>query len=84
VKPARALLVLGYPSVYEAGDHMPEIREFKPLGLEGLDDVLIENMKKKRLHPEHANILPPRRGWLLVEFGGESRDESDAQAHALS
>jgi FAD/FMN-containing dehydrogenase/Fe-S oxidoreductase len=83
LKPARALVVLGYPSVYEAGDHIPEIRRFEPIGLEGLDDVLIDDMKKKHLHPERARILPPGRGWLLVEFGGQTRDEADEQARAL-
>src|SRR5579864_3414392 len=28
--PKRVLLVLGYPSIYEAGDHVPKILEYKP------------------------------------------------------
>jgi FAD/FMN-containing dehydrogenase/Fe-S oxidoreductase len=81
--PARSLLALGYPSVYEAGDHIPEIRQFKPIGLEGLDDVLIAGMKKKHLHPHDVDLLPLGAGWLLVEFGGDTKDESDGRAHAL-
>ena len=81
--PKRSLLVLGYPSVYEAGDHIPEIRESHPIGLEGMDDVLIENMKKKKLHPENTKILPEGKGWLLCEFGGETKQEADAKAHEL-
>ena len=78
---SRSLLVLGYPSVFEAGDHIPRIRDFKPIGCEGMDDLLVEDMKKKGIHPEDVQLLPPGRGWLMVEFGGNTKEESDARAH---
>jgi len=81
--PERVLLVLGYPSIYEAGDHLPEVREAAPVGLEGIDDVLVEDMKKKGLHPERVKLLPDGCGWLLVEFGGDTRDEAEGKARAL-
>jgi len=56
--PSRSLLVLGYPSVYEAGDHVPEIREHKPVGLEGMDSYLIRYIRRNHLHPEAAALLP--------------------------
>jgi FAD/FMN-containing dehydrogenase len=49
--PVRALLVLGYPDVYTAGDHIMEVLAHRPIGLEGLDDVLVDDMRKKGLHP---------------------------------
>ncbi len=52
------------------------------MGLEGLDDRLIDDMKKMNLHPQDLHLLPEGGGWLLVEFGGETRDESDALARA--
>src|SRR5439155_20124396 len=79
----RSLLVLGYPSVYEAADHVVDIRASGCIGLEGLDDRLIANMKKKRIHPEDAQLLPDGNGWLLVEFGGDDKREADARAAAL-
>ena len=79
---ARSLLVLGYPDVYAAGDHVPDILAFKPIGLEGMDDVLIDDMTKAKIHPGNVKLLPEGKGWLLVEFGGDSRDESDAKARA--
>jgi FAD/FMN-containing dehydrogenase/Fe-S oxidoreductase len=80
---AKSLLVLGYPDIYAAGDHVPEILESGPIGLEGLDEILIEGMKKKHIHPQDITLLPEGGGWLLVQFGGESKEESDAKARAL-
>jgi FAD/FMN-containing dehydrogenase/Fe-S oxidoreductase len=79
---ARSLLVLGYPDVYSAGDHVPDLLAFKPIGLEGLDDRLIDDMKKANIHPQDAQLLPNGKGWLMVEFGGETKEESDARARA--
>jgi FAD/FMN-containing dehydrogenase/Fe-S oxidoreductase len=80
---ARALLVLGYPDIYTAGDHVPEIMQHRPIGLEGIDDRLVEDMKKTGVHTKHLGLLPKGGGWLLVEFGGDSREESEAHAREL-
>ncbi len=40
-------------------------------------------MKIKGIHPSDVNLLPPGGGWLLVEFGGETKDEADEKAQAL-
>src|SRR4051794_389224 len=48
----KSVLVLGYPDVYSAGDHITEVMRFKPTGLEGMDDVLVRDMKKKSIHPQ--------------------------------
>jgi FAD/FMN-containing dehydrogenase/Fe-S oxidoreductase len=79
----RTTLVLGYKDVYAAADSVPEVVESAPIGLEGMDDVLIANMKKKNLHPKSIAMLPEGRGWLLCEFGGETKEESNAKARAL-
>ncbi|HEX2566926.1 MAG TPA: FAD-binding and (Fe-S)-binding domain-containing protein [Burkholderiales bacterium] len=76
----RSLLVLGYEDVYHAGDHVPEVMRHGPIALEGLDDRLIDDMKRVGLHPGDAKLLPKGGGWLMVEFGGESKAESDARA----
>jgi FAD/FMN-containing dehydrogenase/Fe-S oxidoreductase len=80
--PGRSLLVLGYPDVYTAGDHVMEILAHRPIGLEGIDDRLIEDMKAIGLHSENLKLLPEGKGWLLVEFGGGDRDESHRHARA--
>jgi FAD/FMN-containing dehydrogenase/Fe-S oxidoreductase len=79
----RSVLVLGYPDVYSAGDHVTEVMQFGPIGLEGLDDVLVRDMKKKGIHPKDITLLPEGNGWLLAEFGGDSKEESDDKARRL-
>ena len=81
--PARSLLVLGYADGYRAADHVMEVLAHGPIGLEGFDSHLIENMRKKHLQPENIVLLPEGGGWLLVEFGGENKQEADDRAHGL-
>ncbi len=81
--PKHSLLVLGYSDIYTAADHAPEIATFGPIGLEAMDHLLVENMRKKQLHIKDLHLLPEGRGWLLVEFGAETKEEADAQAHRL-
>lgn len=45
--PVKSMLVLGYPDVYAAGDHVMEIMSYGPTALEGLDDLLVTDMKKR-------------------------------------
>jgi len=78
--PGRTLVVMGYPDIYQAGDHVTDILPFKPIACEAIDALLVENMKIKGLHPRDLKLLPDGRGWLLVEFGGEDRKDSDEQA----
>jgi FAD/FMN-containing dehydrogenase/Fe-S oxidoreductase len=81
--PARSLVVLGYPDVYSAGDHVPEVMKHRPCALEGMDELLVGYMKKKGVHLDDAKLLPEGKGWLLVEFGGKDKAESDKKARAL-
>ncbi len=78
--PARSLLVLGYEDVFCAADHVAEILDFGPVGLEGIDRRLVHDMVVKKQHLAEIPLLPDGDGFLLVEFGGESKDESDERA----
>ncbi len=80
--PARALLVLGYPNVYAAGDHVPEVMAHGPVGLEGIDDRLVQDLRRTNLHTGSIPLLPEGRGWLLAEFGGADRAQAEANARA--
>jgi len=81
--PVRSLVVLGYPDVYSAGDHIPEILRYRPIGLEGMDDRLVNDMVKMRIHPKDVKLLPHGGGWLLVEFGGDTKEEADTLARQM-
>jgi FAD/FMN-containing dehydrogenase/Fe-S oxidoreductase len=81
--PYQTLVVLGYPDVYRAGDHVPEILENQPMGFEGLDFKLVDNMKKKGMHVKYLNALPEGGGWAMVQFGGDSKQEADDKAREL-
>ncbi len=80
--PERALLLLGYEDAYVAGDHVPELMALRPLGLEGMDHRLTEYMARKDLNTEYLHYLPEGRGWLMVEFGGDTPQEAEARAEA--
>jgi FAD/FMN-containing dehydrogenase/Fe-S oxidoreductase len=80
---ARAVVVLGYPDVFEAADHVVEIMQFKPIGLEGMDDRLVTDLEHIVSSKETLKVLPEGRGWLIVEFGGTSKADADRQAQAL-
>lgn len=82
--PERVLLMLGYPSVYEAADHLMEVLESKPIALEGIDDVLYKNIETKGgPHEKYLKLLPEGKGWLMIEYGCDTREEAADQAHRL-
>ncbi len=80
-RPERTLVVAGFPDAPTAGDHVPMVREHRPVACEGIDHLLIEYMQKKGLHPDDVELLPEGKGFLLVEFGADDKDDADAQAH---
>jgi FAD/FMN-containing dehydrogenase/Fe-S oxidoreductase len=65
--PKRALVVLGYPDVYHAADHVMEILALKPVGLEGMDDYLLNFLRKKQderargMHTSESSNAETRR-----------------------
>jgi FAD/FMN-containing dehydrogenase/Fe-S oxidoreductase len=81
--PSRTLVVLGYDDIFEAADDVPRLLEFKPIGLEGIDDRLIDDMKAKGLNVDKIELLPKGKGWLLLEFGGETKEASDGYARTM-
>jgi FAD/FMN-containing dehydrogenase/Fe-S oxidoreductase len=82
-RPARSLVVLGYPDVATAADHVAQVMEYRPVGLEGLDEQLIEFMRKKGMRQDDLSMLPEGGGWLLVEFGADTLADAEAQAKRM-
>jgi FAD/FMN-containing dehydrogenase/Fe-S oxidoreductase len=81
--PERVLLVIAYPDIYQCADHVPEIMEHKPIGLEGFDDLLVDYTRKKKINTEGLRLLPEGGGWLMVEFGAETALAAESQARGL-
>jgi FAD/FMN-containing dehydrogenase/Fe-S oxidoreductase len=80
----RILAIVGFDDVYKAADAVPEVLTFKPIGLEGIDQELIDFIKQKHYHPEDLKMLPQGGGWLVAEFGDDSKDEAMAQADTFT
>jgi FAD/FMN-containing dehydrogenase len=56
--PHRTLVVAGYEDAAVAADHVPVVLEHQPLGLEGVDDVLIEDMTLLGQHRTTCRSCP--------------------------
>src|SRR5581483_4272193 len=79
----RVLLAIAYADIYQCADRVPEVMAYRPIGLEGVDDLLVEYTRRKGINSEGLALLPPGGGWLLAEFGANSAGEAEAQARAL-
>jgi FAD/FMN-containing dehydrogenase/Fe-S oxidoreductase len=78
----RSLVLLGYEDAATAADQVPEIMEYDPIGLETFDHRLVRNELIKGFE-RRTDLLPGGEAWLLVEFGGNSEQESDEKAERL-
>jgi FAD/FMN-containing dehydrogenase/Fe-S oxidoreductase len=79
--PCRRLAVLAFPDPFLAADAVPEVIEHHPIGLEGIDAMLLDFMRRKQLAVDDVKLLPDGGGFLLCEFGAETDDEATAKAH---
>jgi FAD/FMN-containing dehydrogenase/Fe-S oxidoreductase len=80
--PHRALAIIGFGDVFEAADAVPRALTFKPMALEGMDQLLVDFVLKKQLHPDDVAMLPEGHGWLIGEFGGDTPDDAANRAQA--
>jgi FAD/FMN-containing dehydrogenase/Fe-S oxidoreductase len=79
----RVLLVQGYADIYAAGDAVPGVLAAGPIACEGLDERIIGGLRERRLKLEDIGLLPEGGAWLMVEFGGDTREEAIHKASAL-
>jgi FAD/FMN-containing dehydrogenase/Fe-S oxidoreductase len=80
---ARSVVMLGFDDVYQAADNVLEVLKFNPTALEGIDQLLFDYVKQKGDENANLAILPPGKGFLLVEFGGDSKQDTDGQARRM-
>src|SRR5579863_1524145 len=81
--PERVLLVLACADIFQCADRVPEIMNHGPIGLEGVDHLLVEYTRRKGINSEGLALLPQGGGWLLAEFGAATRAEAESQAQKL-
>jgi FAD/FMN-containing dehydrogenase/Fe-S oxidoreductase len=77
----RTLVGLGYADAFEAADHVPDILHFAPIGLEGFEGAMVDGLRMKGA--ANLDLLPPGRGVLLVEFGGDTAIQATESAARL-
>lgn len=81
--PVRTLVVLGYPEHFTAADDLMDLLAHRPIGLEGFDASATETMEGLGLFPRERAVLPEGGAWLLVEFGGQTREEALERSQRL-
>jgi FAD/FMN-containing dehydrogenase/Fe-S oxidoreductase len=79
----RSVVMLGFADIYTAAECALEVLKFNPIACEGIDELLFEYVKKKGDENASLAILPKGPAYLLVEFGGESREDCDDQARRM-
>ena len=81
--PCRRLAILGFPDPFLAADAVPDIIRLGPIGLEGIDSMLLDFMRRKNLAVDDRKLLPEAGAFLLAEFGAETDQEAESKARNL-
>jgi FAD/FMN-containing dehydrogenase/Fe-S oxidoreductase len=81
----RETVVVAYPDIADAAEHVVEIAErFRPIGLEALDDRLIDDQQELHLNVEDLHELPQDgQAWLIVQFGTDEAKETETITRAF-
>jgi FAD/FMN-containing dehydrogenase/Fe-S oxidoreductase len=82
--PVRTLVIVGYDDLFTAGDDVRFCNGFDPIALEGIDGRMLEFMRDKNMSTAGRSLFPDGNAWLIVEFGGESLEESAGGARRLT
>jgi len=81
--PQRVLAIIGFSDIFRAADAVPEVLQSGLIGLEAIDQLLTDYMRRKQFRVSELKILPEGRAWLIAEFGAETKDEASANADRL-
>ena len=80
---ARSVVMLGFKEIFTAAECALEVLKYNPIACEGIDELLFGYIKKKGDENASLAILPEGPAFLLVEFGGDSKRDCDAQARRM-
>jgi FAD/FMN-containing dehydrogenase/Fe-S oxidoreductase len=81
--PHRAILILGFADLATAADHVPFCNLHGPIALEGMAASMFRYMELKGESGSGRAMFPPGNGWLICEFGGDTKDEAAESARGL-
>jgi FAD/FMN-containing dehydrogenase/Fe-S oxidoreductase len=81
--PVRTLVVAGFPDIFTAGDQVAFCNEHRPIALEGIDASMFTYMHDKGMSTSGRSLFPDGNAWLVVEFGGDCKEEAAGAANAL-
>jgi len=80
----RTLVTVAYDDVAASAEDVPEIIEkWRPIGLEAVDRLLIDDQLQLGMNTEDVEELPRHKTagcWLMVQFGADETEQSVAQA----
>ncbi|HTQ07418.1 MAG TPA: FAD-binding and (Fe-S)-binding domain-containing protein [Polyangiaceae bacterium] len=80
---ARTVVMLGFESIDVAAECGLEVLSFEPVACESIDRLLFDYVRQKGDESASLALLPRGHAFLLVEFAGASREESDALARRM-
>ncbi len=69
----RALVVFGFPTIFDAADCVPVLLPLGPIAMEGLDTGIVGGLRERGLALADIAELPEGNAWLMVEFGSTDR-----------
>jgi FAD/FMN-containing dehydrogenase/Fe-S oxidoreductase len=78
-----ALAVMGYPDLASAADDVPNLLQFRPLALEGLDTRLLDAVRRAK-GPGSVPDLPSGGCLLIAEVPGGTPEEAADAARRLA
>jgi FAD/FMN-containing dehydrogenase/Fe-S oxidoreductase len=81
--PCRVLALIGFPDIFTAADAVCDVLEHSPIGIEGIDRLLVDYERREHLDVKELKLLPEGSGWLIVEFGDDTVEAAAAKAERL-
>jgi FAD/FMN-containing dehydrogenase/Fe-S oxidoreductase len=79
-----ALAMVGFEDIATAGDHVAFCNTHMPHAMEGMDETLFQHMHEKGKNPHsQEELFPDGRAWLVLQFGGETKEEAHEKAQKL-
>lgn len=80
---ARSAVMLGFKDLPTACECGLETLQFNPTACEAFDKELFHDVRDKGDESEALAILPKGEAFMLIEFGGDSKQDSDDQARQM-